>query len=313
VRSVWLHRAIGLWDRFWQRSRIQTAPPLITSGQKPELQPIQRLLITDEVSRTLFQEYSEHRSSQRGHEETGWLLLGLRREAECVALATLPAGALRDAGEGHILFNLDAQAVGSRIVRQRERSLVILGVVHTHPGSLRHPSQSDFRGDIKWIESLRGQEGIFGIGTHDPKAKPSELADHPKSHVQTFGAFRFDWYKLASGERNYQTLPVEITIGPELASSLRSIWRIIETNAPRLERLARFQPKLKFDPQPDRLLIRLPALESTKQVVASLTETGCQWFLEHDGNILGVNLDQSIPVDQGIFQIWSELARSDPE
>ena len=54
--------------------------------------PLQRILLTDGVGRTLFEEYARHRQEEDADEETGWVLLGLRESAEAVALATLPAG-----------------------------------------------------------------------------------------------------------------------------------------------------------------------------------------------------------------------------
>ena len=136
---------------------------------KPAYLPLQRVLLTDGVARTLFEEYAEHQAGSRGEEETGWVLLGVREEQEAILLGTLPAGTERDAGVGHVQFNSAGQIIGSRIVRQADRRLTILGVVHTHPGSLRHPSDGDLRGDSAWVGQLRGREGIFGIGTADGK------------------------------------------------------------------------------------------------------------------------------------------------
>ena len=52
---------------------------------------LRRVVLTDEVGRTLFEEYAAHRATDRGAEEIGWQLLGLRGPDEAVALATLPA------------------------------------------------------------------------------------------------------------------------------------------------------------------------------------------------------------------------------
>src|SRR5262249_16996294 len=131
------------------------------------LAPLERVRLTDGVGRTLFEQYRSHRRAARGEHETGWLILGLRDQREAVALATLPAGASCDAGVAHVRFNSVAQAVRGRIVRQDDRRLTVLGVVHTHPGSLRHPSDGDLRGDRDWVGLLRGGEGVFGIGTSD--------------------------------------------------------------------------------------------------------------------------------------------------
>src|SRR5262245_9445841 len=89
-----------------------------TPAPRP-LRPLARLRLTDEVNRTLFAEYAAHRDTPRGEEETGWAVLGLRDGEEAVALATLPAGAEREAGEAHVRFNSAAQALASRIVRQK--------------------------------------------------------------------------------------------------------------------------------------------------------------------------------------------------
>ena len=74
--------------------------------------PLRRVLLTDGVAHTLFEEYAAHRSEARGDEETGWVLLGLREADEAVVLATLPAGAEADAGVAHVRFNSEAQAAG---------------------------------------------------------------------------------------------------------------------------------------------------------------------------------------------------------
>jgi proteasome lid subunit RPN8/RPN11 len=121
----WLSKLV----RWWRGDRTATAPSRLA-----------RITLTDGITKTLFEDYAEHRRSERGDEEIGWILLGIRQGSEAIALAALPAGAHRDAGAAHIRFNSDAQAVGCRILRQHDKRLQIIGVVHTHPGSLRQPS-----------------------------------------------------------------------------------------------------------------------------------------------------------------------------
>src|SRR6516165_4558041 len=99
-------------------SRSQQVPP-----SAPHYQPLERIRLSDGVGHTLFEEYASHRAEARGEEETGWLLMGLREASEAHVLATLPAGAERDAGVAHVRFNSNAQAVASRIVRQTDRRL----------------------------------------------------------------------------------------------------------------------------------------------------------------------------------------------
>src|SRR5262245_5124720 len=124
--------------RSWQADRLPAAAP---AEPVPALartyRPLERIVLTDGVGRTLFEEYAAHRDGNRGEEETGWVLLGVREAREAVVIATLPAGTQRNAGVGHVQFDSRGQALASRIVRQADRRVVMLGVVHTHPGSLR--------------------------------------------------------------------------------------------------------------------------------------------------------------------------------
>src|SRR5262245_26679576 len=160
----WLHEMLGRCQRaLGQRGGAIPAERLPSAALRElgppapaNYRPLRRVVLTTEVARTLFNEYSAHRRSERGDEETGWVLLGWREEDEVIVWATLPAGADREAGEAHVRFNSIVQAVASRVVRQSDRKLAMLGVVHTHPGSLRHPSDGDYRGDIQWVGQLRG-------------------------------------------------------------------------------------------------------------------------------------------------------------
>ena len=71
--------------------------PILVQTTGP-LKPLERVCFHDAVMATLFREFTEHRQSQRSEEETGWLILGLRDETTATVMATLPAGANRDAG-----------------------------------------------------------------------------------------------------------------------------------------------------------------------------------------------------------------------
>ena len=74
--------------------------------------------LTDSVARTLFDGFKGHRQSDRGEEESGWVLLGVREERQALALATLPAGTRRRAGVAHVQFNGEAQGLASRMLGQ---------------------------------------------------------------------------------------------------------------------------------------------------------------------------------------------------
>src|SRR6187200_1843595 len=84
------------------------AAPLALSSRR-----LERVVLADGVLKTLFDDYANHRRTPRGQEEIGWFLLGHWDDGQAIALAALPAGAERDASEGHVRFNTDAQALAS--------------------------------------------------------------------------------------------------------------------------------------------------------------------------------------------------------
>jgi len=274
--------------------------------------PLQRVLLTDGVGRTLFEEYASHRSEARGEEETGWVLLGLREAHEAVVLATLPAGAERDASVAHVRFNSTGQALASRIVRQTDRRLTILGVVHTHPGSLRHPSDGDLRGDGQWVAHLRGREGVFGIGTADgPRGGGTLFAYQPRPHVQCLGELRLSWYSLRQGEAAYRPLPVEGTIGPDLARPLHSIWTTLEAHAERIERLYRQQTGMRFEVVSDEwglgLVLTIPLAESGHAVRVLVREKEIRYYVVRGDELFEVQHHDDY-VDRGVYLLLAELA-----
>ncbi len=313
----WLVRAAGALARDLKRSWVREKTALVAAIPSVPVGPtsygrIHRIVLTDEVSRTLFDEYADHRNGKRGHEETGWVILGLREANEAVALATLPAGADSQAGVAHVRFNSSAQALGSRIVRQADRRLTMLGVVHTHPGTLRHPSDGDYRGDVVWVEQLRGGEGVFGIGTADERPRsPEILARHPKPHVQCLGTLRFSWYALGQGDNRYRALPYEITLGPDLARPLHSVWSIVEAHADRLERLYCQQARVRFDVVDGRrgkaLSVTVPLAEPGNAVQVLLEDDGVRYFWLRKGEVLAYDSEET-RVDRGVYLLLAELA-----
>jgi len=294
-----------------QRGRLLPRPPVPVPAA-PKHQPLQRVLLTDGVGRTLFEEYAAHRDSSRGEEETGWVLLGLREATEAVVLATLPAGAMRSAGVAHVQFNSSAQVLGSRFVRQEDRRLSIVGVVHTHPGSLRHPSDADYRGDSQWVGQLRGGEGLFGIGTADGQPTGgTELARQPRPHLQCLGKLCLSWYALGQGDAHYRPLPVGLTLGPDLARGLHPIWATIEAHAERLDRLARQQTGVTFTVTEGKhgpaLGVTVPLAEPGSLIRVLVEEKEVRYFLLQDEKLLAVEPGPA-QVDQGVYLLLAELA-----
>jgi proteasome lid subunit RPN8/RPN11 len=288
----------------------EPAAPPHSSPRK--YQRLERVVLTDEVSRTLFEEYAEHRRGARGEEETGWVLLGLRDVREAVVLATLPAGAGSQAGVAHVRFNSSAQALASRIVRQADRRLTMLGVVHTHPGSLRHPSDGDFQGDSQWVGRLRGGEGVFGIGTADAEtADGPAVARQPRPHVQCLGELRLSWYALKQGDRRYRPLPVGLTLGPDLARPLHSVWPTIEEHAESLDRLCRQQNGVQFQvttgERGPALLARLPLADPGAALHLVLGTDATRYHVVRDGALTEVTTEET-RVDRGVYLLLAELA-----
>jgi proteasome lid subunit RPN8/RPN11 len=266
-----------------------------------------RVKITTGVVQSLFEEYLAHRRSDRREEETGWVLLGWREEDEACIRATIPAGAGREAGEAHIRFSSTVQAAASRFIRQQDRRLTMVGVVHTHPGSLRHPSDGDYRGDIQWVGQLRGSEGIFGIGTADGLANvaPREV-QQPRPNMLMHERLRFTWYALREGDRNYRPVSLTIVPGPDLASRLRVVWDILEDHATRIERLAFQQARAQFEVLPQGLALVMPLAEGPL-LRTQMSKDGVRYFLQ-DGDDLRV-ADLAEPrIDCGIYQLLAQRA-----
>ncbi|HET6574268.1 MAG TPA: Mov34/MPN/PAD-1 family protein [Fimbriiglobus sp.] len=330
IRWTRLIRATVHRVRGWADALTGPIPagPQPAPGPSPSAPPVygrlRRVVLTDQVSRALFAEYAAHRKSDRGAEETGWVLLGLREADEAVVVATLPAGAERDAGEAHVRFNADAQALASRIVRQADRRLTLLGVVHTHPGRLRHPSHGDYDGDRVWVRNLRGEEGVFGIGTVNREAKVSReakpsaggvegaVAYHPQPHAQVLDGLRFDWYTLAPDDSKYRPVPVELTIGPDLATPLRGVWDVVEEHAARLDRLARQMTRVRFDVTDGRdgpALGVTVGLGEPGQAIRVLVEgKTVRYFYEAGGEGFQADLPAGVAPDQGVYLLLAELA-----
>ncbi len=318
MRTTWdaLVRITGrIWhdlNRTWLRdlSPIPDARPTPAPVPK-QYGPLKRVTLSDEVGRTLFEEYAAHRQGPRGHEETGWVLLGLREAHEAIVLATLPAGAERNAGVAHVRFNSTAQAIGSRIVRQADRRLAMLGIVHTHPGSLRHPSDGDYQGDSEWVGRLRGREGVFGIGTADGKDNGDEFLRYLKPHVQCLGSLCLSWYSLREGDPNYAPLPCDLTLGPDLARPLHAVWQTVETHAERLDRLYCQQAGVTFEVvsgrQEPALAVIVPLAEPGHAVRVLLEGKEVRYYVVRNGAVAEVD-SQEPQLDRGVYLVLAELA-----
>ena len=98
----------------------------------------------------------------------------------------------------------------------------MLGVVHTHPGSLRHPSDGDYRGDSQWVGAACAAARASSASA-PPTPSPARrrcVAWQPQPHRAVPG--RAVLLLVRPGRRatgSYRPLPVELTLGPDLATA----------------------------------------------------------------------------------------------
>jgi proteasome lid subunit RPN8/RPN11 len=300
-------RYLSDWSQALAGERVP-APELFLSEGRRAYRRLERVVLADEVARTLFGDYADHRAGPRGDEEVGWILLGLRDECEALVCATLPAGADREAGVAHVHFNSTAQAVASRIVRQSDRRLGIVGVVHTHPGSLRHPSDGDYRGDSQWVGRLRGGDGVFGIGTADASPVNGKPALHAES-TQTEGGLCFSWYALGDADARYRRLAVEVADGPDLARPLHAIWDTIEHHASALDGLCRQLARVSFEvvEKEQALLARIPVWDGEDVLRILLRQDTARFILDRGGTLMAIEPKEP-QLEKAVLMILAELA-----
>jgi len=319
---------VSVAQRMWQQlldlvrqlvgpGKSAESVPASSGAKAGPLRRLNRVLVSSAVLESLFDMFAEHRQSERGEEETGWVLLGYRWETEAVVLAALPAGTFREAGVAHVRFNTLAQAVATRILRMRDRQLTILGVVHTHPGSLRHPSRGDYEGDSQWVQLLRGKEGVFGIGTVEgfEEADGAPIVSQPAENTWCWRGLRLTWYALAAGDRQYRSIPVQVVLGENLAEPLLPIWETLEYHAAGLEELFRHLNLLRVEVHRDfaeesrpwdYLAVRLP-LDDHREIRVLLDGPKMRFF--YDDGEQTYEVDGEPPVDCGVFSLLAELAR----
>ena len=272
----------------------------------PAARQLERMVIADGVMRTLFDDYAEHRNTPRGDEEIGWILLGTWQDNEAMALAALPAGADRDASVGHVRFNADAQALASRILRQKDKRLRVLGVVHTHPGRMRYPSEGDLQGDSRWVGQLRAGEAIFGIGTAD-------VGREDAGDANIYGDMCFSWYALSDGDRRYRPLPVEVRRGADLAVPLRPLWNVLESSAEPLNRLCSQLADVKLEAidegmQPI-LAVRITLAQPNHQLRLLLSATEARYYLDQRGELTSIDPHEG-HVERAVYLVLAELAKA---
>jgi hypothetical protein len=164
---------------------------------------------------------------------------------------------------------------------------------------------------------LRGEEGVFGIGTlfPEPQAGGAAVGRHPKPHVQTYGGLRFDWYTLAADDKRYRPVPVEVTIGPDLALPLRSVWGAIEEHAARLLRLWGQFRQVRFEigagTAGPALRMTIGLGEPDRFVRVLIEGKTVRYCYEAGGVETRPDLPAGTAPDQGVYLLLAEAAARD--
>lgn len=182
---------------------------------------------------------------------------------------------------------------------------------------MRTPSGGDLRGDRDWVVNLRGREGVFGIGTHIHESEDglenTPVAQQPAPNVLQYQQAAFNWYTLAQDDRRYQRVPVQVTIGPDLAAPLRSIWATIEEHAGPLEQLAQQLRNVRFEigtvSGVPTLSVRIGLGNGRSAVRVLLEGKSTRFFREQeDGSTTPFDLPIATRPNHGVYLLLAELA-----
>lgn len=298
----WLTR-IKAWFGGPKSPPIIHVPPALPRTQS-------RYFVAQGVLATLFDEYADHRQSLRGNEEIGWLLLGRRSDDEIHVVGTIPAGTHRDASAVHVSFDIEAQTLASRIVRQTDRRLQIVGIVHTHPGSMRHPSDGDLHGDKQWIRQLQYAEGLFAIGTADGRASAANAS------TTVVNGLCFSWYALGADDADYRRAEIDVLAGADVGSPLRDIWAAVEWSNKPINRICQLFAAVRLGIITEdgvawvRVAIVLPWPGQQLYILLSTTEVRYYW---EDGQSLVAIDPQEADIEVALLMILTELTRKQAE
>jgi len=152
---------------------------------------------------------------------------------------------------------------------------------------------------------------VFGIGTADaPSNSDGIFGYQPRPNVQCLGELRFSWYALRQGDAGYRPMPVELTIGPDLARPLHDVWPTLELHAERVDRLYRQQAGMRFEVLSEGkpgLALTLPLAASGEAVRVVLRHKSVRYYLQRGGEMLEVDLADDY-VDRGVYLLLAELA-----
>jgi hypothetical protein len=149
---------------------------------------------------------------------------------------------------------------------------------------------------------------VFGIGTADGAMRPDQLfLEQPRPNVQVHHQLSFSWYVLGSRDKNYRPLPVSMTLGPDLARPLHTVWSTIETHAAQLERLFRQQTGLTcaVSEEEQGLVLTLPLAEPGCAIRVVLTEKKVSYYFLRQDQVVAFPCGDD-RVDRGVYLLLAE-------
>jgi hypothetical protein len=132
----------------------------------------------------------------------------------------------------------------------------------------------------------------------------------PKSNMQCPDKLRLSWYALREGDKNYRTLPMVLTLGPDLARPLPSVWAVVESHADRLDRLCRQQSGITFEVvggERGHALLTVPLAEASHTLRVVLEGKEVRYYWLRDGELLRVDPKEA-RVDRAVYLLLAELA-----
>jgi hypothetical protein len=129
--------------------------------------------------------------------------------------------------------------------------------------------------------------------------------------LQCLGELCLSWYSLGEGDRNYRPLPVGLTLGPDLARPLHSVWMTIEHYADQLDRLCRQQAGVAFgvvdSPEGPALGVEVKLATPGEVLRVVLSGKEARYYLLRGDELLTVDPDED-RVDRGVYLLLAELA-----
>jgi proteasome lid subunit RPN8/RPN11 len=187
---------------------------------------LEKVILMKPIADLLFGEYGKHLQGPHAEKEMGWVLLGHTSIAQYsnpdksttqswAAMVTdiiSSSTTGHDSGVGHFVFDSDEVLRQYSKLTLRKLGLEVLGMVHTHPGGNRYPSDADLLQDLQWVPTLKAKKGIFGIGTEMKTWVPA--GDYQTRPYLAKSGMVFTFFLLRMDSDRYEPIEVSVQEAP---------------------------------------------------------------------------------------------------